>query len=102
MPDNHLASKFDADLGLVLSRLLEMTGQSQKTEPGEAHMLTSLVRNQCEAHRAGAPRVLVVDDYRGAAIATATFLSLDGMEARVAGGCGDALETIRNWFPHVV
>jgi phosphate transport system protein len=26
MPDNHLSSKFDADLGLVLSRLLEMGG----------------------------------------------------------------------------
>jgi hypothetical protein len=31
MPNNHLASKFDADLGLVLSRLLEMAGQSEKT-----------------------------------------------------------------------
>lgn len=65
-------------------------------------MLTSLVCNQCEARRAGAPRVLVVDDYRGAAIATATYLSPDGMEARVAGGCGDALETIKNWIPDVV
>jgi hypothetical protein len=49
-------------------------------------MFTSHVCNQCKAHGAGAPRVLVVDDYRGAAIATATYLSLDGMEARVAGG----------------
>ncbi|KAA1015229.1 response regulator [Paraburkholderia panacisoli] len=65
-------------------------------------MCTSHVCNQCEARRAGAPRVLVIDDYRGAAIATATCLSLDGMQARVAGGCGDALETIRNWLPDVV
>lgn len=65
-------------------------------------MLTSHPCNQCEVRRAGATRVLVVDDYRGAAIATATYLSLDGMEARVAGGCGDALETIRNWLPDVV
>lgn len=65
-------------------------------------MLTSLVCNQCEARRAGAPRVLVLDDYPGAAIATATYLSLDGMEARVAGGCGDALETIKKWIPDVV
>lgn len=65
-------------------------------------MLTSLACNRCEARTAGAPRVLVVDDYRGAAIATATYLSLDGMETRVAGGCGDALETIKNWFPDVV
>ncbi|MFM0632199.1 response regulator [Paraburkholderia xenovorans] len=65
-------------------------------------MLTSLACKQCEARRAGVPRVLVVDDYRGAAIGTATYFSLDGMDARVAGGCGDALETIKNWFPDVV
>jgi DNA-binding response OmpR family regulator len=65
-------------------------------------MLTSHLGKQGDARRAGATRVLVVDDYRGAAIAAATYLSLDGMEARVAGGCGDALETIRNWLPDVV
>lgn len=66
-------------------------------------MLTSHPRNQGEARGAAATlRVLIVDDYRGAAIATATYLALDGMEARVAGGCGDALETVRNWLPDVV
>jgi two-component system OmpR family response regulator len=65
-------------------------------------MLTSHLCIQGEARRVAATRVLVVDDYRGAAIATATYLALDGMEARVAGGCGDALETIRNWLPDVV
>ncbi|HEX7911665.1 MAG TPA: response regulator [Paraburkholderia sp.] len=65
-------------------------------------MLTSHPRNQGENHRIAATRVLVVDDYRGAAIATATYLALDGMEARVAGGCGDALETIKNWLPDLV
>ena len=58
--------------------------------------------NQSGVRRAGATRVLVVDDYRGATIATATYLSLDGMEARVAGGCGDALEAVINWLPDVV
>jgi PleD family two-component response regulator len=102
MPGKHPGSKFDGARVSFQSRLLEMGGQSPKTEPGEAHMLTSLMRNQCDTRRAGAPHVLVVDDYRGAAIATATYLSLDGMEARVAGGCGDALEIIKNWFPAVV
>jgi two-component system OmpR family response regulator len=79
-----------------------MHRQANKSSYLKACMLTSPVCNQCEARRADAPRVLVVDDYRGAAIATATYLSLDGMEARVAGGCGDALETVRNWLPDVV
>ncbi|WP_238295404.1 response regulator [Caballeronia novacaledonica] len=47
-------------------------------------------------------RVLVVDDYRAAAIAVADYLSLSGFQTRVAGGCGDALEIIRNWVPDVV
>jgi hypothetical protein len=32
MPDNHLASKFNADLGLTLIRLLETAGQSEKAD----------------------------------------------------------------------
>jgi CheY-like chemotaxis protein len=47
-------------------------------------------------------RVLVVDDYRAAAIAVADYLSLSGFQTRVAGGCGDALEIIRNWVPDVI
>ena len=47
-------------------------------------------------------RVLVVDDYRAAAIALAEYLSLFGIQTRVAGGCGDALEIIRTWIPDVV
>lgn len=47
-------------------------------------------------------RVLVIDDYHGAAIGIATYLALAGMEARTAGCCGDALETIQNWMPDVV
>jgi hypothetical protein len=35
MPDNHLASKFNADLGLTLIRLLETAGQSEKADLGE-------------------------------------------------------------------
>ncbi|AUT76569.1 two-component system response regulator [Paraburkholderia hospita] len=60
------------------------------------------LRNQSGVRRAGAPRILVVDDYRGAAIATATYLSMDDMDARVVGGCGDALEAVKNWLPDVV
>ncbi|OUL93724.1 hypothetical protein CA601_09680 [Paraburkholderia hospita] len=66
-------------------------------------MSTTHPCNQSGVRRGGATRVLVVDDYRGAAIATATYLSLDGMEARVVGGCGDALEAVKNctgrWRP---
>jgi len=47
-------------------------------------------------------RVLIVDDYRAAAIAVADYLSLSGIQTRVAGGCGDALEIIRSWVPDVV
>jgi hypothetical protein len=60
-------------------------------------MSTTHLDDQSEVRRLGASRVLVVDDYRGAAIATATYLSLDGIDARVVGGCGDALEAIKNW-----
>ncbi|EIM95913.1 response regulator receiver protein [Paraburkholderia hospita] len=65
-------------------------------------MSTTHLDDQSEVRRLGASRVLVVDDYRGAAIATATYLSLDGIDARVVGGCGDALEAIKNWLPDVV
>jgi len=37
-------------------------------------------------------RVLIVDDYRGAAVATAECLSLERLQTRVAGGCAEALE----------
>lgn len=47
-------------------------------------------------------RVLIVDDYRGAAVATAECLSLEGLRTRVAGGCAEALEIIRYWSPDVV
>lgn len=47
-------------------------------------------------------RVLIVDDYRGAAVATAECLSLEGLRTRVAGGCAEALEIIRHWSPDVV
>jgi CheY-like chemotaxis protein len=47
-------------------------------------------------------RVLIVDDYRGAAVATAECLSLEGLQTRVAGGCSEALEIIRHWSPDVV
>ncbi|MBN3760546.1 response regulator [Burkholderia sp. Ac-20365] len=49
-----------------------------------------------------AARVLVIDDHHGSAIGIATYLALAGMEARTAGGCGDALEAIHNWMPDVV
>jgi two-component system OmpR family response regulator len=65
-------------------------------------MLANRLPDQNEAHEPGTPRVLIVDDYRGAAIGIATYLSLDGIETRVAGGCDDALETIRNWLPDLV
>ncbi|MFP3647689.1 response regulator [Paraburkholderia sp. SIMBA_054] len=65
-------------------------------------MLANHLPDQNEAHGPGTLRVLVVDDYRGAAIGIATYLALDGIETRVAGGCGDALETIRFWLPDLV
>lgn len=47
-------------------------------------------------------RVLVVDDYQAAAIAVADYISLFGIQTRVAAGCGEALEIIRHWTPDVV
>ncbi|WP_087039421.1 response regulator [Caballeronia arvi] len=47
-------------------------------------------------------RVLIVDDYRGAAVATAECLSLNGLQTRVAGGCAEALEILRYWAADVV
>jgi CheY-like chemotaxis protein len=47
-------------------------------------------------------RVLIVDDYRGAAVATAECLSLAGVKTRAAGGCAEALEIIRYWSPDLV
>jgi two-component system, OmpR family, response regulator len=65
-------------------------------------MPTTQHRHDGAGHHLNLSRVLVVDDYRGAAIAVATYFSLDGVDARVAGGCGDALEIVRNWHPDVV
>ncbi|MFM0140735.1 response regulator [Caballeronia grimmiae] len=47
-------------------------------------------------------RVLIVDDYRGAAVATAECLSLHGLQTRVAGGCAEALEIVQFWRPDIV
>lgn len=48
------------------------------------------------------PRVLVVDDNAGAAEALATYLSYEGVEARAACGCTEALRCVRDWVPDVV
>lgn len=58
--------------------------------------------NWTHRHLDAVSRVLVVDDYRASAIAVADYLSLFGIQTRVAGGCGDALEIIRSWIPDVV
>ena len=48
------------------------------------------------------PRVLVVDDNAGAAEALATYLSYEGVEARSASGCAEALRCVKDWVPDVV
>jgi two-component system, OmpR family, response regulator len=48
------------------------------------------------------PRVLVVDDNAGAAEALAIFLSYEGVEARAAIGCTEALRCVKDWVPDVV
>ncbi|MDP9649128.1 CheY-like chemotaxis protein [Paraburkholderia caledonica] len=48
------------------------------------------------------PRVLVVDDNAGAAEALATYLSYEGVEARAAIGCNEALRCVKDWVPDVV
>jgi two-component system OmpR family response regulator len=48
------------------------------------------------------PRVLVVDDNPGAAEALAAYLSLEGVEARTANGCSEALRCVKDWVPDVV
>ena len=48
------------------------------------------------------PRVLVVDDNAGAADALATYLSYEGVEARSANGCAQALQCVKDWVPDVV
>lgn len=48
------------------------------------------------------PRVLVVDDNVNAAEALATYLSFEGVEARTASGCTEALRCVRDWVPDVV
>jgi len=48
------------------------------------------------------PRVLVVDDNKGAAEALATYLSYEGVEARAANGCNEALKCVKDWVPDVV
>jgi CheY-like chemotaxis protein len=46
--------------------------------------------------------VLVVDDNAGAAEALATYLSYEGMEARAAMSCTEALRCVKDWVPDVV
>ena len=48
------------------------------------------------------PRVLVVDDNEDAAEALATYLSYEGVEARSANGCDEALACVKDWVPDVV
>lgn len=48
------------------------------------------------------PRVLVVDDNENAAEALATWLSFEGVEARAANGCAQALNCVKDWVPDVV
>lgn len=48
------------------------------------------------------PRVLVVDDNGGAAEALAAYLSYEGVEARTAIGCAEALQCVKDWVPDVV
>ena len=49
-----------------------------------------------------APRVLVVDDNQNGALALATYLSLEQIEARTAFGGRQAIEAAAVWLPHVI
>ncbi|MGF6571602.1 two-component system OmpR family response regulator [Paraburkholderia sp. GAS333] len=48
------------------------------------------------------PRVLVIDDYGDSADALAALLTYEGMEARVAKGCDEALACVHVWVPDLV
>ncbi|MEA3084379.1 MAG: hypothetical protein QOC89_2076, partial [Paraburkholderia sp.] len=45
---------------------------------------------------------MVVDDNENAALALATYLSLDDIEARAVFGGVEAVHAGREWMPHVV
>ncbi|MFM0441075.1 response regulator [Paraburkholderia strydomiana] len=47
-------------------------------------------------------RVLVVDDNHDAALALATYLSLDDIEPRAVFGGREAIDMAREWAPHVI
>ncbi|MBT2792933.1 response regulator [Paraburkholderia strydomiana] len=47
-------------------------------------------------------RVLVVDDNRNAALAMAAYLSLENIEPRAVFGGVEAIDTGREWAPHVI
>jgi two-component system OmpR family response regulator len=48
------------------------------------------------------PSVLVADDYSSAAEALASFLALEGVDARVALGGNEALLAVQHWLPAVI
>lgn len=51
----------------------------------------------------GAPmRVPVVEDDQNAALAMAAYLSLENIEARAVSGGMEAIDTGREWAPHVI
>jgi CheY-like chemotaxis protein len=47
-------------------------------------------------------RVLVVDDNQNAALAMAAYLSLENIEPRAVFGGVEAIDTGREWAPHVI
>jgi two-component system OmpR family response regulator len=54
-------------------------------------------------HLDGAPlRVMLVDDNQNAALAMAAYLSLENIEARAVFGGVEAIDTGREWAPHVI
>jgi two-component system, OmpR family, response regulator len=48
------------------------------------------------------PRVLVVDDYPGAADALATYLVLEGLASRVATSGVETMISVQSWMPDIV
>jgi two-component system, OmpR family, response regulator len=48
------------------------------------------------------PRVLVVDDNQNAALALAAYLTLEDIEPRAVFGGMEAIDTTREWPPHVI
>ncbi|WP_449491441.1 response regulator [Caballeronia sp. M23-90] len=72
-------------------------------------MTDPILNNLCQnwsmrrLHSSNAPkRVLVVDDFPAAAEALATFLSLEGLDARVAFGGEEALSQAASWLPDII